>query len=75
MTEIEGSSELSTIVSAIVSTDIDLLLRLWLQGFRQCHLRDGAALVRYFAWLEERLNEGAELTESQVADQLERYRS
>ncbi|KAI0938502.1 hypothetical protein AcV5_000173 [Taiwanofungus camphoratus] len=46
-----------------------------IEGFRQCHLRDGAALVRYFAWLEERLNEGAELTESQVADQLERYRS
>ncbi|KAI0796341.1 Creatinase/aminopeptidase [Irpex lacteus] len=45
------------------------------EGFRQSHIRDGAALVRYFAWLEEKLNEGAQLTESQVADQLEKYRS
>ncbi|KAL6301466.1 Creatinase/aminopeptidase [Sparassis latifolia] len=46
-----------------------------IEGFRQSHIRDGAALVRYFAWLEEQLNGGAELTESQVADQLENYRS
>ncbi|KAI0765194.1 Creatinase/aminopeptidase [Fomes fomentarius] len=45
------------------------------EGFRQSHLRDGAALVRYFAWLEERLNDSKELTESDVADQLEKYRS
>ncbi|KAI0341347.1 Creatinase/aminopeptidase [Trametopsis cervina] len=45
------------------------------EGFRQSHIRDGAALARYFCWLEEQLNTGAELTESQVADQLEKYRS
>ena len=44
-------------------------------GFRQSHIRDGAALVRYFAWLEEQLNAGAVLNESQAADQLEKYRS
>lgn len=44
-------------------------------GFRQCHLRDGAALIRYFAWLEEQLEQGAELSESTAADQLEKYRS
>ncbi|KAI9061629.1 Creatinase/aminopeptidase [Trametes sanguinea] len=46
-----------------------------IEGFRQSHIRDGAALVRYFAWLEEQLNAGKELSESQVADQLEKYRS
>jgi Xaa-Pro aminopeptidase len=46
-----------------------------LEGFRQCHIRDGAALVRYFAWLEEQLNQGVELNESQGADQLEKFRS
>ncbi|KAI8968798.1 Creatinase/aminopeptidase [Trametes punicea] len=45
-----------------------------IEGFRQSHIRDGAALVRYFAWLEEQLNAGKELSESQVADQLEKYR-
>ncbi|KAI0371389.1 Creatinase/aminopeptidase [Pilatotrama ljubarskyi] len=46
-----------------------------IEGFRQSHIRDGAALVRYFAWLEEQLEAGKELSESQVADQLEKYRS
>ncbi|PFH45881.1 hypothetical protein AMATHDRAFT_70981 [Amanita thiersii Skay4041] len=46
-----------------------------LEGFRQCHIRDGAALARYFAWLEEQLNNGVELTESQGADKLEQFRS
>ncbi|KAI0360351.1 Creatinase/aminopeptidase [Trametes cingulata] len=46
-----------------------------IEGFRQSHIRDGAALVRYFAWLEEQLEAGTELSESQVADQLEKYRS
>jgi len=45
------------------------------EGFRQSHIRDGAALARYFAWLEEQLNNGVELNESQAADQLEKYRS
>ncbi|KAI1789426.1 Creatinase/aminopeptidase [Ganoderma leucocontextum] len=45
------------------------------EGFRQSHIRDGAALVRYFAWLEEQLNAGAVLNESQAADQLEKFRS
>ncbi|KZT70390.1 putative Xaa-Pro aminopeptidase P [Daedalea quercina L-15889] len=45
------------------------------EGFRQSHIRDGVALVRYFAWLEEQMNNDAELNECEVADQLERYRS
>jgi len=44
-------------------------------GFRASHIRDGSALVRYFAWLEEQLNQGVELSESQGADQLEKFRS
>jgi len=46
-----------------------------LEGFRQSHIRDGVALVRYFAWLEEQLNNGVVLNESQGADQLEKFRS
>ncbi|OCH85295.1 Creatinase/aminopeptidase [Obba rivulosa] len=45
------------------------------EGFRQSHIRDGAALVRYFAWLEEQLNADARLSESEAADQLEKFRS
>lgn len=46
-----------------------------IEGFRQCHIRDGVALARYFSWLQEQLEQGVELNESQGADQLEKYRS
>ena len=46
-----------------------------LEGFRKCHIRDGAALARYFAWLEEQLDKGVEVNESQGSDQLAKYRS
>ncbi|KAG1900337.1 peptidase M24, structural domain-containing protein [Suillus fuscotomentosus] len=46
-----------------------------IEGFRNCHIRDGAALIRYFAWLEEQLNSGVELNESQAAAKLEEFRS
>ncbi|KIM78225.1 hypothetical protein PILCRDRAFT_98456 [Piloderma croceum F 1598] len=46
-----------------------------IEGFRQSHIRDGAALAKYFAWLEEQLENNVELTESQGADKLEEFRS
>ena len=46
-----------------------------LEGFRKSHIRDGAALARYFSWLEEQLNKGAEINESQGSDQLAKFRS
>ncbi|KXT09715.1 hypothetical protein AC579_1684 [Pseudocercospora musae] len=47
-----------------------------LEGMRRCHIRDGAALIEYFAWLENQLiNEKAELDEVQAADKLEQIRS
>lgn len=47
-----------------------------LEGFRQCHIRDGAALTEYFAWLEDQLiNKKAELDEVDGADKLESIRA
>lgn len=43
-------------------------------GFRESHIRDGAALVSYFAWLEEALQAGRTVTETEGATQLERFR-
>jgi len=45
-----------------------------LEGMRQCHLRDAAALCNYFAWLEAQLKAGAKLSEVDVADKLESCR-
>jgi Xaa-Pro aminopeptidase len=46
-----------------------------MEGFRQCHIRDGAALVRYFAWLEEVLKRGEQWSEYDAAEELEKYRA
>lgn len=47
-----------------------------LEGMRQCHIRDGAALSEYFAWLEEALiDRKTELDEVEAADKLEEIRS
>ncbi|KAJ1302268.1 hypothetical protein OPQ81_001087 [Rhizoctonia solani] len=48
-----------------------------LEGFRNCHIRDGVALARYFAHLEEHLSgpEQPKWSEYQAAKVLERYRS
>ncbi|KAK2057666.1 metallopeptidase family M24 [Colletotrichum caudatum] len=45
-------------------------------GMRACHIRDGAALIEYFAWLEDQLvAKKAKLDEVQAADKLEQLRS
>lgn len=47
-----------------------------LEGMRQCHIRDGAALIEYFAWLEHELIEKkSTLDEVDGADKLEAIRS
>ncbi|PON21236.1 xaa-Pro aminopeptidase [Trichoderma gamsii] len=47
-----------------------------MEGMRACHIRDGAALIQYFAWLEDQLiNQKAVLDEVQAADKLEELRS
>ena len=45
-----------------------------IQGLRNCHIRDAAALIRYFAWLEEALSQGKTVDEVDGANQLEAFR-
>ena len=46
-----------------------------LKGMRNCHIRDGVALIEYFAWLEDQLvKKGANLDEVDAANQLEEFR-
>ena len=45
-----------------------------IEGMRKCHVRDGAALTAYFAWLAERLDSGAKIDEVEAADQLFSFR-
>ncbi|OCF44256.1 xaa-Pro aminopeptidase [Kwoniella heveanensis CBS 569] len=45
-----------------------------IEGFRQSHIRDGVALARYYAWLEDVLQRGEKWTEYDAATKLEEYR-
>eukprot|EP01117_Protostelium_nocturnum_P002766 TRINITY_DN13699_c0_g1_i1.p1 TRINITY_DN13699_c0_g1~~TRINITY_DN13699_c0_g1_i1.p1 ORF type:complete len:626 (+),score=175.90 TRINITY_DN13699_c0_g1_i1:95-1972(+) len=46
-----------------------------LEGMRQAHIRDGAALTSFFSWLEDELRAGKTLTESEAADKVDWFRS
>lgn len=46
-----------------------------LKGFREGHIRDGAALASYFSWLEESLKNGEKINEFQGASKLEEFRT
>lgn len=45
------------------------------EGMRNCHVRDGVALVQYFAWLENEVKNKRRVTEISGADKLEEFRS
>ncbi|XP_039140309.1 aminopeptidase P2 [Dioscorea cayenensis subsp. rotundata] len=45
-----------------------------LEGMRNSHLRDAAALTEFWAWLEEEISRNAVLTEVEVADKLLEFR-
>ncbi|KAF9101411.1 hypothetical protein BGX27_011492 [Mortierella sp. AM989] len=46
-----------------------------LKGIRQCHLRDAAAVINYFAWLEDQLLRGSKVDEADGAEQLQKFRA
>lgn len=46
-----------------------------IEGLKNCHLRDAAALVKYFAWLESELAQGSSIDEVDGAERLEKFRS
>ncbi|CAN0914258.1 Aminopeptidase P2 [Linum grandiflorum] len=45
-----------------------------LEGMRNAHLRDAAALVQFWTWLEDEIHKGTRLTEVDVADNLLEFR-
>ncbi|KAF5746740.1 hypothetical protein HS088_TW06G00914 [Tripterygium wilfordii] len=46
-----------------------------IEGMRNSHLRDAAALAQFWAWLEEEIHNDVKLTEVDVADKLLEFRS
>ncbi|XP_066598684.1 xaa-Pro aminopeptidase ApepP isoform X2 [Prorops nasuta] len=46
-----------------------------IDGMKSSHTRDSVALVKYFAWLEDKIKSGEYITEISGAAQLEKFRS
>lgn len=44
-------------------------------GMKECHKRDGVALIKFFSWLETELKNGANLDEWEVSEKLEGFRA
>lgn len=71
-----GGEEKVEEVLSPVATSKSIKNQTELEGMRACHIRDGAALTEYFAWLEEELIvKGTKLDEVEGADKLEQIRS
>lgn len=68
---IEEVSHSPLLVAKAVKNDVELA------GFRSCHVRDGAALVAFFAWLEDRVVQHADrtITEVTAATKLSEFRA
>lgn len=45
-----------------------------IQGFRNAYLRDGAAMVRFFAWLDEKMAKGEPVSEWGASQKLTEYK-
>ncbi|XP_075989661.1 xaa-Pro aminopeptidase ApepP-like isoform X2 [Anticarsia gemmatalis] len=62
-------SEVSPVsLMKLVKNDVEL------EGFRQCHIRDGIAVIRLFKWLHDQIDAGATVTEIQASDKLLEFR-
>lgn len=71
-----GGEEKVEEVQSPIATSKSIKNETELEGMRACHIRDGAALTEYFAWLEEELTvKGTKLDEAEAADKLEQIRS
>jgi Xaa-Pro aminopeptidase len=46
-----------------------------IQGFRNAYLRDGVAMVRWFAWLEEKIRKSEPISEWGAAEKLTEFRA
>jgi len=45
-----------------------------IQGFRSAYLKDGAAMCRWFAWLDQKIRDGFEVTEWEASEKLNDFR-
>ncbi|KAK9463993.1 peptidase M24, structural domain-containing protein [Lipomyces oligophaga] len=75
MTKSIDKAKFTTLKAAPVESAKAVKNETEVEGMKYCHIRDGAAQIKYFAWLEQVLNSNAQYDEVQVADKLEACRA
>ncbi|PWN30845.1 Creatinase/aminopeptidase [Jaminaea rosea] len=79
-----GSLAVSDALGGLEKTDVDrspvidlksIKNEVELEGFRHCHIQDGAALANYFAWLEAELQAGKTVREYEGSEKLKAFRA
>lgn len=61
------------IIKVIINIQVYLYILIVFQGLKNAHIKDGAALCSYFAWLEENISLG-NLTEISAGEKLLSFR-
>ncbi|KAJ1979820.1 hypothetical protein H4R35_001359 [Dimargaris xerosporica] len=72
-----GESSIETVVSPVLNAKA-IKNATELEGMRQAHIRDAAALVSYFAWLEDQLvfqGQDGKISETEGAEKLAQFRA
>lgn len=63
-----------TVVPSLVDNMKAIKNEVELEGLRRAYLRDGAAFVRWLAWLDHKIRQGYDITEYEAAWRLTEYR-
>lgn len=63
-----------TVVPSLVDNMKAIKNEVELEGLRRAYLRDGAAYVRWLAWLDHKIRQGYDITEYEAAWRLTEYR-
>lgn len=70
-----GGEDNVTFIASPVETAKGIKNKVEIAGARECQIRDGAALIRYFAWLENELKNGRTYSDYDAGLKAEHFRS
>ncbi|KAM0753126.1 Creatinase/aminopeptidase [Meredithblackwellia eburnea MCA 4105] len=69
-----GESNFTAVIKSPIDVAQAIKNDVELAGFRAAYIRDGAAWVRWAAWLESEMKKGSQILEWDAAEELTRYR-
>lgn len=70
-----GGKEYISFIPSPIESAKAIKNRVEIQGAKKCQIRDGAALIKYFAWLENELKNGRKISDYDAGKKAEQFRS